>query len=96
MKRVSAANIGVLAPNPKTAERILKVLRKYRNSQVWLRQIARESGVPPPTVKRYVEKYLNPFVAVARTRTPVDTEFVMVRLVQDPTDLGRQDTRLTR
>jgi DNA invertase Pin-like site-specific DNA recombinase len=87
VKRVSAAEIGVLAPNGKTAEQILEILRKYRNSPIWIRKIARESKVPPSTVKRYLEKYLSKFVAISKTKTPVDMEFAMVRLVHDPREL---------
>jgi hypothetical protein len=86
---------GVLAPNLSTAGRILEVLRKYRNSPIWIRRIARESRLPPSTVKRYLEKYLNKFVSISKTRTPADTEFVMVRLVQDPDELGMEETRVT-
>lgn len=72
-------------PDNVKSRKILDILRKYKNSNVWYRRIAKETKIPVATVKRYCERYLADYVEIRSERVPpFSTRVSIVRLIKEP------------
>jgi hypothetical protein len=77
MKKKGGRPIG---PDPRKVELILRILKTYKDG-IWLRNLAKETGLPLSTVVYYIDRFLDYFIENLGYRD-ASGRFIGIRIVK--------------